>query len=168
MVEDPEKLAEKERQADAYDAYTQQYGENWFFWPLEAQKDALGENHHVPKGDELTRDEAVEMALKAIEAKYGEEALTQLGDYQVGVICCMYEETEGPRYSWELYITSDPEFMSNGFRVWRAQVQTPASSEAFPSFGSSVSCGKPLKFFSFSINCSKVGFFLNFTNTAAV
>lgn len=28
---------------------------------------------------------------------------------------------------------------SNGFRVWRAQVQTPASSEAFPSFGSSAS-----------------------------
>lgn len=28
--------------------------------------------------------------------------------------------------------------MSNGFRVWRAQGQTPASSEAFPSFGSSV------------------------------
>ena len=65
----------------------------------------------------MTREEAVEMALRAIEEKYGKEALEQLGDYQVGVICCLYEETEGPRYSWELYITSDPEFMSNGFRV---------------------------------------------------
>ncbi len=110
-------LAEKERQADAYDAYTQQYGDNWYFWPLEAQKDALGGHHHVPMGDEMTRDEAVEMALQAIEAKHGKEALMQLGDYQIGVICCLYEETEGPRYSWELYITSDPEFMSNGFRV---------------------------------------------------
>ena len=116
-AEETARIAEKERQADAYDVYKQQYGDNWFFWPLEAQKDALGGNHHVPEGDEMTRDEAVEMALKAIATKYGEEALTQLGDYQVGVICCMYEETEGPRYSWELYITSDPEFMSNGFRV---------------------------------------------------
>lgn len=111
------RITEKDRQADAYDAYAQQYGENWFFWPLEAQKDALGENHHVPKGDEMTRDEAVEMALKAIEAKYGEEVLTQLGDYQIGVICCLDEETEGPRYSWELYFTNDTESLSNGYRV---------------------------------------------------
>lgn len=115
--EDAARITEKDRQADAFDAYAQQYGENWFFWPLEAQKDALGENHHVPEGDELTRDEAVEMALKAIEAKYGEEALTQLGDYQIGVICCLDEETEGPRYSWELYFTNDPESLSNGYRV---------------------------------------------------
>ena len=111
------RIAEKERQADAYDAYTQQYGSNWYFWPLEAQKDALGGFHHVPEGDEMTREKAVEMALQAIEAKFGKEALTQLGDYEIGVICCLYDESEGPRYSWELYITSDPEFMSNGFRV---------------------------------------------------
>ena len=116
-VADSVSIAEKERQADAYDAYTRQYGDNWYFWPLEAQKDALGRHHHVPEDDEMTREEAVEMALQAIETKHGKDALTQLGDYQVGVICCLYEETEGPRYSWELYITSDPEFMSNGFRV---------------------------------------------------
>lgn len=65
----------------------------------------------------MTREEAVDMALQAIEAKYGKTALTQLGDYQIGVICCRYEEPEGVRISWELYITSDPESMSNGFRV---------------------------------------------------
>ena len=117
VTEDPAILAEKERQARVYESYRQQYGDNWYFWPLEAQKDALGGHHHVPEGDEMTREEAVEMALQAIETKHGKDALTQLGDYQVGVICCLYEETEGPRYSWELYITSDPEFMSNGFRV---------------------------------------------------
>ena len=115
--EEAARIAEKERQADAYDVYKQQYGENWFFWPLEAQKDVLGGNHHVPEGDEMTRDEAVEMALKVIEAKYGEEALTQLGDYQIGVICCLDEEPEGPRYSWELYFTNDPESLNNGYRV---------------------------------------------------
>ena len=115
--EDPAKLAEKERQARAYETYRQQYGETWFFWPLEAQKDALGGHYHVPVQGEMTRDEAVDMALKAIEAKHGKEALTQLGDYQIGAICCLYDEPEGLRYSWELYITSDPEFLSNGFRV---------------------------------------------------
>ena len=65
----------------------------------------------------MTREEAVEMALRAIEEKHGKEALEQLGDYQVGAICCRYEETEGVRIAWLLYITSDPEFMSNGFRV---------------------------------------------------
>ena len=112
--EEAAKIAEKERQADAY---TQQYGENWFFWPLEAQKDALGGHHHVPEQREMTRDEAADMALQAIEAQYGKEALTQLGDYQIGAICCRYEESEGTRFSWEIYITSDPEYMSNGFRV---------------------------------------------------
>ena len=116
-AEEAAKIAEKERQADAYDAYTQQYGDNWYFWPLEAQKDALGGHHHVPEGDEMTREEAVEMALRSIEEKHGKEALEQLGDYQVGAICCRYEEPEGVRISWLLYITSDPELMSNGFRV---------------------------------------------------
>ena len=117
VVEDPAKVIEKERQADAYDAYAQQHGENRYFWLLEAQKDALGGHHHVPEQGEMTRDEAVDMALQAIEAQYGKEALTQLGDYQIGTICCRYEESEGTRFSWELYITSDPEYMSNGFRV---------------------------------------------------
>lgn len=116
-VDDAAVLAEKERQARAYESYRQQYGENWFFWPLEAQKDALGGHHHVPEGDEMTREEAVEMALRAIEEKHGKEALAQLGDYQVGAICCRYEEQEGVRISWLLYITSDRELMSNGFRV---------------------------------------------------
>ena len=116
-MDDAAVLAEKERQARAYESYRQQYGDNWFFWPLEAQKDALGGHHHVPEGDEMTREEAVEMALRAIEEKHGKEALEQLGDYQVGAICCRYEEPEGVRISWLLYITSDPELMSNGFRV---------------------------------------------------
>jgi len=38
----------------------------------------------------------------------------------------------------------------------------------FGALGSSSSCGSPLKLTSFSISCSLVGFFLNFTNTAAV
>ena len=38
----------------------------------------------------------------------------------------------------------------------------------FGALGSSASCGNPLKFTSFSISCSFVGFFSKLTNTAAV
>lgn len=116
--EDPARWAEKERQQEAYAAYQKTYGEEyWYFWPLEAQKDALGHPHHVPEGDELSRDAAVEYALNAIREQYGQEALAQLGEYQVGAICNRREESEGYCISWCIYITSDPVYVSNGFRV---------------------------------------------------
>lgn len=114
---DPALLAEKERQARAYEDYRQQYGDNWFFWPLEAQMDALGGHHSIPQDNEMTREEAIVAALQAIEAKHGKDAMKALGDYQTGVICCRYEEPEGVRLSWEIYFTSDPDTMGNGFRV---------------------------------------------------
>ena len=33
------------------------------------------------------------------------------------LICCRYEEPEGMRVVWEVYITSDPVAISNGYRV---------------------------------------------------
>lgn len=113
----PEDIAEKERQARAYEAYSAQYGMNWYFWPLEAQKDALGGHHHVPDGDCMTRDQAAETAIAAVNEQLGPDALASLGAYQVGVICCRYDEPDGVRISWLVYITSDPEGMTDGFRV---------------------------------------------------
>lgn len=115
--EDPAKIAEKERQARAYDQHSRQYDSTWYFWPLEAQKDALGGFHAVPVQGELTRDEAVEIALNAIGEKYGQEALDHLGDYKVGAIFCRSQEKKGIRATWEIYVTSDPEYLSNGYRV---------------------------------------------------
>ena len=116
-AEDPENLAEKERQARAYESYRQQYGDTWFFWPLEAQKDALGGHHHVPVLGEYSREEAVTLALNAVREQVALEALDALGEYQIGTICCRYQEPEGLRITWEVYISSDPEGLSNGYRV---------------------------------------------------
>lgn len=117
VTESPAEQAERERREKAYDEYSRQYGDNWFFWPLAAQRDALGGDHHVPGEGEMNREEVVALALKAITDKHGEEALARLGTYQVGAICCRYEESEGTRLLWEVYVTSDPAFMADGFRV---------------------------------------------------
>ena len=111
------RLAEKERQASAYDSYCRQYGDNWFFWPLEAQREALGGHHHVPVLGEYSLEEAVALALNAIREQIGQEALDLLGDYKIGAICCRYEEPEGLRIAWEIYVSSDPEDLSNGYKV---------------------------------------------------
>ena len=65
----------------------------------------------------MTRDQAAEFAVAAVRERYGQQALDRLGDYQAGVICCRYEEPEGMRVAWEVYITSDPVTISNGYRV---------------------------------------------------
>lgn len=119
--------AEKERQAEAYDHYQQLHGANWHFWPLAAQKEALGGHHDVPQAGEMSRESAVEAALAAVRQQINPDALEDLGDYQVGAILCRYEEPDGPRLVWELCITSDPEAMSNGYRV---RFELPAGQQA--------------------------------------
>ena len=101
----------------AYERYETQYQTMWYFWPLEAQQEALGPHHDVPQGSEMTRDQAAEFAVAAVRERYGQQVLDRLGDYQAGVICCRYEEPEGMRVAWEVYITSDPVTVSNGYRV---------------------------------------------------
>ena len=128
-MDEAAKLAEKERQARAYESYRQQYGENWFFWPLEAQKDALGGHHYVPVLGEYSREEAITLALNAIREQVAPEALEALGEYQIGTICCLYQEPEGRRIGWEVYVSSDPEGLSNGYKVcfddpYMYQIQT--------------------------------------------
>ena len=119
--------AEKERQAEAYDHYQQLHGANWHFWPLAAQKEALGGHNDVPQAGEMSREAAVETALAAVRQQVGAEALDNLGAYQVGAILCRYEEPDGPRLVWELCITSDPETVSNGYRV---RFELPAGQQA--------------------------------------
>lgn len=97
--------------------YERQYQTLWYFWPLEAQKEALGPHHDLPQAGEMTREQAIQVALNAITAQLGPQALTVLGDYQVGAICCRYPESEGIRIAWEIYVTSDPVLLSNGYRV---------------------------------------------------
>lgn len=102
---------------DVYERYESQYQTMWYFWPLEAQKEALGPHHDLPQQGELTRDQAAETAINAVRERYGQAALDRLGNWQTGVICCRYPEKEGVRVVWEIYITGDPVTISNGYRV---------------------------------------------------
>jgi len=129
--EDPAKEAAYQSRKEAYQKHQQVYGENWWFWPLEAQQEAMGGHHHVPEGlQEMSRDKAVETALNAIRQQYGKEALDALGDYHVGAICQRYQEPEGFRITWCIYITSDPVYISDGFRV---QFDDPCGIQKIPS-----------------------------------
>lgn len=116
-AEEQARTAEKQRQADAYQAYEEAFDGMWYFWPLEAQRDALGGFHHVPQGEEMTREAAVELALAAIRDCYGQAALDALGEYSVGAICQCMQEKDGVRIAWQVYVTGDPVFLSNGYRV---------------------------------------------------
>ncbi len=123
---------------EAYERYEAQYQTMWYFWPLEAQKEALGPHHDIPQGNEMTRDQAAEAAIGAVRERYGQIALDRLGDWQTGVICCRYPEEEGVRVVWEIYITSDPVTISNGYRVTfddPAGVMTNPEIEVFPANG---------------------------------
>ena len=70
---------------EAYERYEAQYQTMWYFWPLEAQKEALGPHHDIPQGNEMTRDQAAEAAIGAVRERYGQIALDRLGDWQTGV-----------------------------------------------------------------------------------
>ena len=69
-------------------------------------------------------------ALDAITAQLGPQALDALGAYQVGAICCRYPESDGIRIAWEIYVTTDPVLLSNGYRV---NFDDPAGVQALPT-----------------------------------
>ena len=95
-----------------------EYGENWFFWPLTVQARVKGAPHSVPAPGEMTREQAVQKALDAVIAEKGQAAVDALGTYQVGVILARYLETDGlVRTYWEVYFTTDPVGLSDGWRV---------------------------------------------------
>ena len=78
----------------------------------------------------MTREQAVQTALDAITAQLGPQALDALGAYQVGAICCRYPESDGIRIAWEIYVTTDPVLLSNGYRV---NFDDPAGVQALPT-----------------------------------
>ena len=116
----PEEQARREaiQQRDQkFREYEAQYKTAWYFWPLEAQREALGPNHDLPQGNEMTREQAIETALNAVREKYGQAALDKLGNYHTGAILCRYQEDAGVRAAWEIYISSDSVLLTNGYRV---------------------------------------------------
>lgn len=105
-------LAKKEEEA------MKEYGNNLYFWPPEVQQAVYGGAQSVPTQEEY--DRALKIAMDAIAAQYGPDALKELGDYQVGMLHRRFddEKENGCRQlDWDFMFTTDPEFLSDGYRV---------------------------------------------------
>ena len=64
----------------------------------------------------------MEDAKRLIEEKYGTDVLEKLGDYQVGYLFQKLDdeediETKATQLMWDIMFTTDPEFLSDGYRV---------------------------------------------------
>ncbi|MBQ9252652.1 MAG: hypothetical protein IJ188_08450 [Clostridia bacterium] len=96
------------------------YGEIMYFWPDEVKVEVYGATglpYAIPEQAEL--DQAREDAEGFIAEKYGSDALGKLGDYQVGYL---FQRLENDEYHltqlmWDIMLTTDPEYLSDGYRV---------------------------------------------------
>ena len=101
----------------------EKYGEIMYFWPDEVKVEiygATGLPYAVPEQAET--DQAIEDAKRLVAEKYGQDALEKLGDYQVGYLFQKLDdeediETKATQLMWDIVLTTDPEFLSDGYRV---------------------------------------------------
>lgn len=100
-----------------------QYGDNLYFWPLEVQKAVYGGISAVPTQAEY--DRALKIAMDAVADRYGPDALLELGDYRVGVLHRRVDDREENariQLEWDFMFTTDPEYLSDGYRVQFTQL----------------------------------------------
>ena len=86
----------------------------------ELMTNATGLPYAIPEQAEL--DQALEDTKRFICEKYGPDALEKLGDYKVGYLFQRLDdeedtETKMLQLMWDIVITTDPEFLSDGYRV---------------------------------------------------
>ena len=65
-------------------------------------------------------EKAQKIAEDAIREKYGEDALTRLGEYKVGFMHRRIDDrAEGNRFQldWDFMFSTDTEYLSDGYRV---------------------------------------------------
>lgn len=95
----------------------EQYGEIMYFWPREVLADVYGDDYTIPAQEEY--ENALRLAENAIKDKYGADALIQLGAYRVGVLHKRFDDIEMDRiqHNWDFMFSTDPEFLSDGYRV---------------------------------------------------
>lgn len=95
-----------------------------YFWPDEIKVaiygDLYGLPYAIPEPEEYAA--ALEDARKFIMEKYGADALDKLGDYKVGYLFQKLVddeniETKATQLMWDIMITTDPEFLSDGYSV---------------------------------------------------
>ena len=109
---------EKEKQI------TSEYGEVMHFWPDEVKVEVYGGLYGLPYA--IPEPEEYAAALKDAERfiaeEYGADALDKLGDYKVGYLFQKLDdeeniETKATQLMWDIMFTTDPEFLSDGYRV---------------------------------------------------
>jgi len=96
----------------------EKYGEVMYFWPQEVLDEVYGGVYAHPTQAEY--DRAMEIATSALYEKYGADALTRLGDWQVGLLHRRIDDTrENNRVQldWDFMFTTDPDYLSDGYRV---------------------------------------------------
>ena len=100
------------------------YGEVMHFWPDEVKVEIYGGAFGLPFAipDQADYDMALNDAKKCIAEKYGEDALKNLGDYKVGYLFQKLDdeddtETKMTQLMWDMIFTTDPDFLSDGYRV---------------------------------------------------
>ena len=109
--------AQKEEQAIL------EYGENLYFWPMDVKLAVYGEPYAQPSRAEY--DRALEIARQAVADRYGPDALEKLGDYQVGFLHRRFDDEKENgcwQLDWDFMFTTDPEFLSDGYRVQFVQL----------------------------------------------
>ncbi len=114
---------EAEQQAYPYEQAEEQYGPLIWFWPLSVQAEVLGEPHAVPSQAE--QDRALEIAMQAVIDEFGEDALAVMGAYHTGVIHQVFDdmsENGCMQLNWDFMFTTDPEYLSDGYRVQFVQM----------------------------------------------
>ena len=99
--------------------YMEIYGHTIAFWPPEKQVEVYPSRLSIPSKEQY--ELVTTTAMDAIKEKYGPDALTKLGDYQIGVEFQLVsyqgkEEYYEDIYA-EVYFTTDPKYLSDGFRV---------------------------------------------------
>ena len=102
----------------------EKYGEVMYFWPDDVKLEVYGEGYGLPYAvpEPAEYDTALRDAEQFIAEKYGPEALRSLGDYQVGYLFQKLDdkentETKMTQLMWDLVFTTDPDFLTDGYRV---------------------------------------------------
>ena len=94
------------------------YGEVMYFWPQEVLVEVYGDDYSIPTEEEYNR--ALSYAENAIMDKFGEDTLSLLGNYRVGVMLRRFDdlaEAGRVQLSWDFMFSTDPVYLSDGYRV---------------------------------------------------
>ena len=109
---------EKEKQV------VSEYGEVTHFWPDEVKVEVYGGLYGLPYAipDQDEYAVALKDAERFIAEEYGADTLEKLGDYKVGYLFQKLDdeeniETKATQLMWDIMFTTDPEFLSDGYRV---------------------------------------------------